>query len=78
VELAPKVTISLGDINLVNGLGQFCSAESRDDVHSFFASHKLPAAGRAVQQATEVIDNCIRTRERQTPALARWLERRSQ
>jgi aminopeptidase N len=77
-ELAPKVTISLGDINLVNGLGSFCSVESRDDVRSFFASHKLPAAGRAVQQTTEVIDNCIRTRDKQTPALARWLESRSQ
>jgi aminopeptidase N len=72
-ELEPKVTISLGDINLANSLAQFCSAGARDDIRTFFAAHPLPAAGRALQQTFERIDNCIDTRQRQQPALDTWL-----
>ncbi len=50
---APKITISLGDVRLVESLGAFCDARSRDDIKDFFAAHKLPAASRALDQTIE-------------------------
>jgi aminopeptidase N len=74
--LAPKVTISLGDVRLVQGLGVFCEAAPRDDIRSFFAAHPLPAASRALDQTIERINNCITIREQQTAALTTWLAAR--
>jgi aminopeptidase N len=71
--LLPKVSISLGDVRLVESLGSFCDAAARDDVRQFFTAHKLPAASRALDQTIERINNCIANRERQAPALATWL-----
>jgi aminopeptidase N len=75
-ELEPKVTISLGDVNLVNSMAAFCSAEARDDVKAFFGAKPLPAAGRPLQQTVERINNCIDTRTRQQSSLASWLASR--
>jgi aminopeptidase N len=72
-ELAPKVTISLGDVRLVESLGAFCDVAARDDIRSFFATRKLPAATRALGQTIESIDNCVSLRQKQTPELAKWL-----
>jgi len=72
-ELEPKVTISLGDISLVNSLTPFCDRETRDDIKAFFAAHKLPTATRTLDQTLERIDNCIGLREKQTPTLTEWL-----
>lgn len=72
-ELAPKVTISLGDVRLVESLGSFCDAESRDDVRRFFTTNKLPAASRALDQTIERINNCIALKERQSASLTSWL-----
>ncbi len=74
--LAPKITISLGDVRLVQSLGSFCDARSRDDVRSFFASHKLPAASRALDQTLERINNCVAFKEQQTSAFNTWLAQR--
>jgi aminopeptidase N len=74
--VAPKVTISGGDTNLVQATGAFCDARSKDRVASFFAAHPLPAAARALTQAQEQIANCVRLRESQAPKLAEWLGRR--
>ncbi len=72
--LAPKITIALGDVNFVAGLGGFCDAGTRDDITSFFAAHKLPAAERTLKQTVERINNCIDLRERQRAAVAGWLK----
>jgi aminopeptidase N len=74
--VAPKVTISGGDTNLMQATGAFCDARSKDRVASFFAAHPLPAAARALTQAQEQIANCVRLRESQAPKLAEWLGRR--
>jgi aminopeptidase N len=75
-ELSPKITISLGDVRLVESLGRFCDAAARDDIKSFFAAHKLPAASRALDQTIEQINNCMAIRDKQTPALTEWLAAR--
>jgi aminopeptidase N len=72
-ELLPKVNVAGSDVNLVSSLSSFCSTEARDDIKTFFASHPLPTATRALQQTFERIDNCVATRRVQQPALDRWL-----
>ena len=71
--IEPKITISLGDVFFVGSLSGFCSAETRDDIRAFFGAHPLPAAGRALQQTFERIDNCIAMRQREQGPLATWL-----
>jgi len=72
--LAPKITIALGDVNFVSGLGAFCDAGARDDIQSFFAARTLPAATRTLKQTVERIDNCTGLRERQRATVAGWLK----
>ncbi|HEX7137523.1 MAG TPA: M1 family aminopeptidase, partial [Vicinamibacterales bacterium] len=72
-ELLPKINVAGSDINLVSSLSSFCSTETREDLRTFFASHPLPTASRALQQTLERIDNCVATRRLQQPALGRWL-----
>jgi hypothetical protein len=57
-------------------MSAFCETAARDDVKSFFAEHKLPAAARALQQALERIDTCVGMKERQTAAFQSWLQER--
>ena len=45
------LTPEMGEI-LGSATGSFCSAEARDDVKSFFATHKVPAGETAVKHAT--------------------------
>jgi aminopeptidase N len=75
-DLQPKIAISGGDLNFVSSLSAFCSAEARDDVRTFFAAHRLPAADRALKQTIERIDSCVALRERQQPAFGAWLSGR--
>ena len=75
-ELEGKVTIFGGDSGLINSLGSFCDATSRDDITTFFAAHPLPSASRTLGQTVERINNCIGLRESQAPALASWLATR--
>ena len=75
-ELLPKINVSGSDINLVSSLSSFCSTDARDDIRSFFASHPLPTASRALQQTFERIDNCVATRQKQQAALDRWVSAR--
>ena len=74
--LEPKVTIFGGDTNLIRSMSAFCDAGSRDQIRSFFAEHKLPAAARTLEQTLEQITNCIGLREKQTPAVGAWLAAR--
>jgi aminopeptidase N len=72
--LEPKIAIFGGDTALTRSLSGFCDARARDEVTAFFAEHPLPAAARTLQQTLEQIDNCIRLRDRQTPAVGAWLQ----
>jgi aminopeptidase N/puromycin-sensitive aminopeptidase len=45
----------------------------REDVQSFFDSHKVAASGRALNHAVERINGCIEFRHLQEPNLQKWL-----
>jgi aminopeptidase N len=72
-ELGPKTTIAGGDTRLVESLGAFCDARSRDDIKDFFTTHKLPVASRALDQTLERINNCIAMKEKESANVAAWL-----
>ena len=74
--LAPKVTISGGDTNLIRSMNNFCDARSRDRVTAFVAAHPLPGAARTLEQTIEQVNNCIVLREKQTPEVDAWLAAR--
>jgi len=67
-----QFTTEMGAV-LVGSAGSFCSAESRDDVKSFFADHKVAASSVALKHAIERIDGCIEFRSLQEPTLQHWL-----
>jgi hypothetical protein len=60
--LAPKVTISGGDTNLIRSMNNFCDARSRDRVSASSPRTRCGAA-RTFEQTLEV-NNCIALRER--------------
>jgi aminopeptidase N/puromycin-sensitive aminopeptidase len=76
-QVQAEFTTELGSY-FVDGTGNFCSAESRDDVKSFFASHPVPAADSAIRHAIEHIDGCIELRRLQEPNLKKWLAEQAQ
>ena len=65
--------MAFADVGVVQSLGSFCDAASRDDVKAFFATHKLGNAARNVDQTIERINSCIARRDRQSPEVAEWL-----
>ena len=71
-EVQAQLTTEFGTY-LVNSTASFCSAQARDDVQSFFSTHKVAAAERALKSATEGIDGCIEFRSLQQPNLKQWL-----
>src|SRR5262249_458811 len=75
-ELAPKVTISGGDVRLMESLGAFCDARSRDAIKDFFKTHKLPAASRTLDQTIERINNCMAMKDKESANVAVWLAQR--
>jgi aminopeptidase N/puromycin-sensitive aminopeptidase len=70
--LRQLLTPELGSI-LVSSTGSFCSAQARDSVKAFFATHKVPSADQALKHAIERIDGCIELRNLQEPNLKQWL-----
>ena len=72
-----QMTESLGGY-LVSATGSFCSAAVRDDVSSFFASHKVAAADVELKHAIEHINGCITFRSQQEPNLKQWLSQQPQ
>jgi len=74
--LAPKFSIALGDVTVVRALQSFCDVKSRDDIRSFLASHKLPAASRSIDQTLERINSCVAMKDKQAPSLQSWLSTR--
>jgi aminopeptidase N/puromycin-sensitive aminopeptidase len=57
---------------LVSATGNFCSTETRDQVQSFFTTHKVPASDRALIRAKDQINDCIDLRSTQEPKLKEW------
>jgi aminopeptidase N/puromycin-sensitive aminopeptidase len=58
---------------LVDATSTFCSAEQREQVQEFFATHKVPSAERGLQQSLERIQNCADLKSQQGPRLSQWL-----
>ena len=58
---------------LVSSTGSFCSADARDNVKNFFATHKVAASDLALKHALEHIDGCIEFRTLQEPNLKQWI-----
>jgi aminopeptidase N len=75
--LSPKINVALSDVRVVESLGSFCDAATREDIRSFFRTHPLGSASRTVDQTIERIDGCIATRQKQTPPLRDWLSLRT-
>ncbi|WP_260706352.1 M1 family metallopeptidase [Edaphobacter flagellatus] len=59
--------------HIVSAAGSFCSAEKRDEVAAFFATHKVDAAERTLAKALDNINDCIHLRAAQEPSLHQWL-----
>jgi aminopeptidase N len=76
-QVQAEFTTEMGSY-LVDGTGSFCSAEARDDVKNFFATHPVPAADSALRHALENIDGCIELRRLQEPNLKKWLAAQGQ
>jgi aminopeptidase N len=72
--LKPKIVITQGDVRLVQSLGAFCDAASRDEIRTFVGKQKLPAAVHALDQTIERIDDCMALKAEQARALQSWLE----
>ena len=67
-----QLTTAMGGY-LVGSTASFCSVETRDDIQSFFAAHKVPATDQALKHAIERINGCIEFRSLQEPNLRQWL-----
>ena len=63
--------------DLVGSTQSFCSAEDRDAVEQFFATHKVEASDVSLRHAIERINGCIELRAAQEPELKSWLAARS-
>ncbi|HEY3707593.1 MAG TPA: M1 family metallopeptidase [Terracidiphilus sp.] len=59
---------------LVGSTSAFCSAETREDVQQFFASHKVASADQAMKHSVERINGCIEFRGLQQAKLEKWLQ----
>ncbi len=73
-KLAEQVT-SFGGAGAVAGLGNFCTAASRDDVETFFKTHTAPGAQRTLRQSIERMNNCIEFRSLQQANMEAWLSK---
>ena len=68
-----QFTTSSG-VRVVNATGFFCTAGQRDEVISFFATHKVDASERTLSKAIDSINDCIHLQSTQQPNLHQWLE----
>ena len=59
--------------DLVSATASFCTVEKRDEVKSFFATHKVASSDRALAKSLDSIDDCVRLRAAQEPKLHDWL-----
>jgi aminopeptidase N len=73
-QIKPMLTPEMGEI-LVASAGSFCSAVARNNVESFYATHKVAAASLSLKGAIEEIDGCIELRQTQQANLNSWLRK---
>jgi aminopeptidase N/puromycin-sensitive aminopeptidase len=71
-KVSAQFTTSSGN-RVVGATSGFCSAEKRDEVTSFFTTHKVVAAERTLKQVGDSINGCIQLHEAQEPNLRKWL-----
>ena len=71
-EVKKEFTPELGNA-LVGATGSFCSASARDQVETFFATHKVPDTDQELKHSIERINGCIEFRDLQEPKLKAWL-----
>ena len=71
-QVRAQFTMNMGQ-RLVGSTGAFCTAQARDDVQQFFATHPVEAADVALRHAVETINGCIELRALQEPQLKNWL-----
>jgi aminopeptidase N/puromycin-sensitive aminopeptidase len=71
-KIRAQLTVSSG-AEVVAATGSFCSVERRDEVASFFATHKVDAAKHTLAAAVDSINDCIQLRSVQEPKLHAWL-----
>ena len=71
-KVSAQFTTSSGN-RVVGATSGFCSAEKRDEVTSFFTTHKVDAAERTLKQVGDSINGCIQLHEAQEPNLKKWL-----
>ncbi|MGH9599550.1 MAG: M1 family aminopeptidase, partial [Terracidiphilus sp.] len=71
-QVKAQLTTSMGGI-LVEYSGAFCSASARDQVLSFYSTHKVPASSMALKHAVEQMNGCIELRSAQEGNLKSWL-----
>ena len=72
-----QLTVSSGE-DLVRATGYFCSVERRQEVTSFFATHKVEASERTLAKAVDSMNACIQMRAAQGSDFHRWLAGRGQ
>jgi aminopeptidase N/puromycin-sensitive aminopeptidase len=68
-----QAQVSPRTVALVRSTGNFCSADARQDVEQFFASHKVAGSAIALKHTIERINGCIELRTLQEPNLQKWL-----
>ena len=71
-KVSAQFTTSSGN-RVVGATGGFCTAEKRDEVTSFFSTHKVDAAERTLKQVGDSINACIELHQAQEPNLKKWL-----
>ncbi|WP_260735007.1 M1 family metallopeptidase [Tunturiibacter lichenicola] len=67
-----QLTVSSG-AEVVAATGSFCTVRQRDEVASFFATHKVEAAKHTLATAVDSINDCIQLRSAQESKLHAWL-----
>ena len=68
-----QLTASSG-ARIVSASGSFCTAQKRDEVSTFFTTHKVDAADRTLAKSIDSINACIQLRANQEPNLKQWLD----
>jgi puromycin-sensitive aminopeptidase len=71
--LTERLGVFQGVPAVVGALGSFCSTEAAADIRSFFQAHPVAAVERTLQTSIERVESCASLRERQSPALTKWL-----
>jgi aminopeptidase N len=72
-KVSAQFTVSSG-AEVVGATGAFCTVEQRDQVSSFFATHKVAAAERTLAKAVDSVNDCIKLHTVQEPKLHTWLQ----